>query len=114
MLTSYSNLSAQSKEFITIAGRITAYNSNTGYACFFVDQEMVDAGVTIGLGNQSGTKCTSPEYGKGIPINLNGLPLEGDYTTPPSDETVLVSVKGRFRNVGKAYELQATQLEPFF
>lgn len=109
---------AQTKEFITISGKIKSYNTQSGYACFFVDPAMVKNGATAGLGNKAGKACYDSKLGAGIPINFDGLPIEGDYTSvPPAD--VLIIVKGRWKtapypNHGTVYTLRATEWEPFF
>lgn len=110
-------INAQSDDFVTIAGTVKLYKSKTD-ACFFVDKEMVEQGITKGLGNKAGKICTDKKYGQGVLINFDGLNTEGNYPLPP-DQNVLIEVRGRwitsdYENYGKTTIFHATEWEPFF
>lgn len=114
MLANMTIVNAQSKEAVTIAGKVFSYNINTGYGCFYVDPEMIKAGVAEGLGNKtSGSKCISKIYGKGVAINFSSLKKDADYSSAPQ-ENVLISVTGKFIKKDQTYEFQTTEWEPFF
>lgn len=98
---------------VTIAGKIKSYTSKTN-ACFFVDKDMVEQGITMGLGNKAGNTCTDPKYGKGASINFSGLKKDADYSFSPNED-VLISVSGYWKsNPDNSYTFHATEWEPFF
>lgn len=106
---------AQNKSITTFSGHVLGYNKEKGFGCFYVNPEMVEAGVAEELGNKTaGTKCVSEKYGQGVPINFAGLNPKSDYNGIP-EEDVLISLKGRWiQNAKKQYEIHATEWEPFF
>lgn len=78
---------------------------------FYVDPEMIKAGVAEGLGNKtSGSKCISKIYGKGVAINFSSLKKDADYSSAPQ-ENVLISVTGKFIKKNQTYEFQTTEGE---
>lgn len=110
-------INAQSDEFVTIKGVVKSYQSETN-ACFFVDKDMVEQGITKSLGNKSSKNCADPKYGKGALINFDGLNIDGDYAMPPN-ENILIEIRGRWmtsdhEKYGKTTVFHATEWEPFF
>ncbi len=113
MLANITIVNAQSKS-VTIAGKVLSYNENSGYGCFYVDPEMVKAGVAVGLGSKAvGSKCISEKYGNGVPVSFSGLKKDADYSFVPQED-VLISVTGKWVKKGENYEFQTTEWEPFF
>lgn len=97
---------------VTIAGKVKSYKSKTN-ACFFVDKDMVQQGITTGLGNKVGNTCTDLKYGKGVSISFSGLKKDADYSYAPS-ENVLISVQGYWKsNPDQSYTFHVTEWEPF-
>ncbi len=114
MTVGFAIANAQSKEPITISGKVLSYNQKSGYGCLYVDPEMVNAGVAKALGSKTiGSKCISKKYGNGVPVNLSRLNPESDYSYIPQED-VLISVTGRWVKKGETYEFHTTEWEPFF
>ncbi|MNK00655.1 hypothetical protein D3C87_184440 [compost metagenome] len=108
---------ANAQSIVTLKGKIKFFKTETN-ACFFVDPDMVKAGVASGLGTKAGNACLDNKYGKGAAINFDGLKIDGEYSTPPKED-VLVEVKGYWKvsiskTKVKTYKFMATEWEPFF
>lgn len=106
-------------EIITFSGEVQSYDTNTGYGCFFVYQEMVELEITQGLGSkaESGV-CTDTKLGKGVPVNFSGLDSESNYPNVPV-ENVLIEVKGYwkiefYQNKNNVNVFYVIEYEPFF
>lgn len=114
MLANMTMINAQSKEIITIAGKVFSYNMDSHSGCFYIDHEMIEAGVAKELGNKfANSKCVSKTYGKGGSISFSRLKENADYPHAPQED-ILISVTGIWLMKGQIYEFQAIEWEPFF
>lgn len=111
--------STETTEKVTIAGNVKSLNSSTKTGCFFVDPEMVEAGVVEGLGSKAiYGKCNDIKFGKGVEINFTTLDPKSNYPTLPS-ENVLLLFQGHWKQEVNAAQEQintfyVTEYEPFF
>lgn len=104
-------------KIVTLQEQVKSYNSKTN-ACFFVDPQMVSAGVAAALGNKTNNACVDQKFGKGALISFDVLQPNSDYPQPPR-ENVLIEVKGYWKLYSsdkkeKVYMFVVTQREPFF
>lgn len=103
---------AQKQETTELSGYTIGYNSNTGCGCFYVDKEMVEAGVAKDISDKADKVCSSGKYGLGAPISFQKVPSNADYTTPA--ENTLMIFTGYWAVQGGKNTFFATKVEPFF
>lgn len=103
----------------TLTGIIKNIDNNSQKGCFFVDPEMIEAGVANALGDKANfSNCNDPKFGKGVEINFTTIDPNSDYTSLPS-ENVLLIFQGYWKHETNTANEQintfyVTEYEPFF
>lgn len=103
----------------TLSGIIKMYDANTGIGCFYVDPEMVQAGVAKPLGHRADKGiCIDEKYGNGVPIDFSQVDPDSDYPGAPPED-ILQMVMGHWRIAsfaghGQVSIFQVHTYEPFF
>ncbi len=109
LLALTNTLSAQTE---TLNGYTIGYNGKTKAGCFFVDREMVEAGVATDIRSKAGSECTSDKYGNGVSMYFGEVPADAPYVRP--GENVLMTITGYWVIKNGKHQFNATSIEPFF
>lgn len=96
----------------TLNGYTIGYNGQTKAGCFFVDKEMIAAGVATDISEKAGSECKSDKYGAGVNMYFGEVPADAPYVRPT--ENTLMAITGYWVVKNGKHQFNVTSLEPFF